>query len=419
MTYWNEYLVWVTADRNIHAVTAGGSVVELSSSDSQTKLDGGYRPSFVRGRVMLVISGGGSVQKWTGIGLSSRLQGLEPVGAPQTAPAATHVVGIAQRLVVMRPNRSGQIWWSGTLEEYENWDMSTGGASFLQAAAKPDKIVAMADNTNEIFTFGSETLQVFSPASVEFEGEVLDFTPSRTMNLGTLARDSVVQVDDMFAMLDRLRRIVLTDGRTVKELSEPIASDLADLAVVDDCWGFRMRFGRWDALVYVFPTAEKAFIYDLKTGKWSEWASWDRGPVPVAMTAAVRWEEHNMFMVGMADGTIATLDAYSVYDLGKPVRVELVTPFVAHDGPVQKHCKTVIAQFSRVYSGSGRVRISYRDDQGPWHVVEDVDLGYWMDPAVTIRSLGVYRQRQWKIEYTGGNDFVLASMVEEYDVLGA
>jgi hypothetical protein len=126
-----------------------------------------------------------------------------------------------------------------------------------------------------------------------------------------------------------------------------------------------------------------------------------------------------MFMVGMDDGTIATLDAFAVYDLGKPVRVEVVTPFVAHEGAVQKHCKTVIAQFSRVYSGSGRVRISMRDDMGPWRVVEDIDLGAGMDPALTMRSLGVYRQRQWKVEYTGGNDFVLSSMVEEYDVLGA
>jgi hypothetical protein len=84
-----------------------------------------------------------------------------------------------------------------------------------------------------------------------------------------LARDSVVQVDDMFSILDRTRRIILTDGRTVKELSEPIASEISGFDRVDDCWGFRMRFGRWDALVYMFPSAGRGFTYELKTGKWS------------------------------------------------------------------------------------------------------------------------------------------------------
>jgi hypothetical protein len=65
------------------------------------------------------------------------------------------------------------------------------------------------------------------------------------------------------------------------------------------------------------------------------------------------------------------------------------------------------------------VRISLRDDMGAWHVQEDVEIGEDMDPSVIMRSLGVYRQRQWKIEYTGSNDFVLASMTEHYDALGA
>jgi hypothetical protein len=422
MTYWREYLVWVTADRRIHAITPGGSVTELSDpTDSWTMLAGGNRPSFVRGRDMLVIAGGGDIQKWRGGGLSERLQGISPVYppiAPIQPPSAVHICGISQRLIALRPGLNEQIWWSAPIEDYENWD-PVYGASSQQAMARPDPIVAMADNTNELFAFGTETLQVFIPSTFEIEGEIVDFSSNRTMNIGTLARDSIVPVDDMFAMFDRMRRVILTDGRTLKVFSDDIATELANLAVVEDCWGFRLRYGRWDAVVYMFPTAGKGFIYDLKGGKWAEWREWNIGPTPVSITAALRWEEQDLFLVGMADGTIARIDPQAQSDLGKELRVEVVTPFVAHEGAVQKHCKAVVAQFAKSPTASGRVRISLRDDMGAWHVQEDVEIGEDMDPSVIMRSLGVYRQRQWKIEYTGSNDFVLASMTEHYDALGA
>lgn len=420
MCHWNTYLVWVTADRRIRAITLAGHVTELSDpSIATTLLDGGGKPSFVRGREMLVIAGGGAIQKWAGTGLSSRLLGIDPEEAPEPSPTARHVCGIAQRLVVSRPNQSGQIWWSAPLEEYENWNFATGGASYTQAAAKPDPIVAMADNTNEVFLFGSETLQVYMPSTFEIEGEIVDFSPARTMNIGLAASESVVAVDDMFALLDKHRRFILTDGRSMKELSEPIADILADMDRVEDCWGFRMRFGRWDALVFVFPFEERAFIYDMKLDRWSEWREHSARLQPVSFSSAYRWPEANLSFVGMNDGSLCLLDGYSTRDLGNEIRAELVSGYETHGATVQKWCKALLLQFKRNFSGSGKVRVSKRDDIGQWELIEDIDLGGGTDPSIQLRSLGVYRQRQWKIEYTGGNDLVLASVQEDFEVLGA
>ena len=68
---------------------------------------------------------------------------------------------------------------------------------------------------------------------------------------------------------------------------------------------------------------------------------------------------------------------------------------------------------------SGHVRLWMRDDQGTWEHVQDIHLSDDPNPCEQIRSLGVYRSRQWRVEYTGADEIQLVSAQEEYEVLGA
>lgn len=430
MAPFGSNLVYVTADRKLHAVNVQSGVTELSDDTRATQLDGSARPSIVSGRNMLVVAGGGAIQKWTGTGLSSRLQNNGAGGDP---PEATFLCAVAQRLVAQCANKSGQIWWTGPLEDYENWDMATGGASYIQAAAKPDPLVAMLDNTNEVFTFGTETTQVFAPSALAVDSNdlnnLLDFAPSRTMNLGTVSPFSVVAVDDMFGLIDRHRRVVLTDGRSYSDVSKPVVQALRNMASITDAWAFRMRFGRFDCLVWMFPSNGYGLIYDTAGSKWCEWRAWDRGPVDVSITSAYNWAEQNVFLVGLSNGQIAKLDDSAWTDLTAPVKVEVVSGFTTHGTQAQKCCNTLMLYFRRTWAelpaptngltASGHVRVSFRDDEGSWELVEDVELSSTREPCLQIRSLGVYRSRQWKVEYTGSDEIQLVSAQEEYEVLGA
>lgn len=424
MRPFGQQLVYVTADRKIRAVSAVGGVVELSDpANTATWLDGGGRPVFVAGRKMLVIAGKGAMQKWTGTGFTARLTNTGAGGNP---PDATSICAVAQRLVAMVNNNSGQVWWTGPLEAYENWDMATGGASFIQAAAKPDPLVAMLDNTNEVFAFGSETLQIFSPAATSIDDNdpynLIDFAPSRTMNIGTLAPYSAIAVDDMFAMVDRLRRVVVTDGRTYDDVSRPVASLLRTAKGIEAAWGFRLKFGRFDAAVWVLPDEEYGLLYDFRAQRWCEWRAWREGPQPIQITSAYNWAEQGVFLVGLSDGSIAQLDDDVSTDLGDPIEVELTSGFEDHGTQAQKHCRTLMLTFKRGFAataGSGHVRVSYRDNQGVWRVLRDIELSREPSPSLQIRSLGVYRTRQWKIRYTGSDELQLVSAQEEFETLGA
>ena len=439
MISYGDALVYVTADRKIHSLSSISGYVPLSSDDPLTKLDGGGRPSFVQGRNMLCIAGGGAIQKWTGSGLSARLKntgnptgllpGVTSPGGPP--PDAIGISGIAQRLIAATANKSGQIWWSGPLEEYENWDF-TNGASYIQAAAKPDPLVALHDNTSEVFAFGSLTIQVFDPTSLAIDqndpNNILDFATNRTMNIGVTAPDAIVPVDDTFAIIDRQRRAIITDGRTYTDISRSITKLLRDLGSIDDAWGFRMRMGRFDCVVWMFPSAGYGVIWDQQTGNWSEWRAWDKGPQSVAITSAYNWAEHDVFLVGLANGQIAKLDDAANLDLGAPIKVDLISGFQSRGSGAQKNTETMLVTFQRnAYPTAdtghgppgGFVRISLRDQQGAWRVLANKVMSETMNPCIQIRSLGVYRTRQWRVEYTGDDRFGFIGAQEEFEILGA
>jgi hypothetical protein len=432
MSPFSGYLVYVTADRKIHAVTPQGNTLELSDDTDATKLAGAGRPTFASGRVMLVMAGGGAMQKWTGDGLSARLvnKGTVDVADP---PDASFICAIAKRLVAQVPGKSGQLQWSGPLEDYENWDMAVGGAAFIQADAKPDPLVSMADNTNEIFAFGSHTLQVFAPSSLQIDptdaNNILDFAPSRTMQIGTVSPFGICPVDDTFAMLDRQRRIVITDARSYNDVSKPIFQAIRDMKDVTNAWAFRMRFARFDCVVWMFPTDGFGLIYDISSQTWCEWRAWNAGDEPVTITSAYNWAEQNVFLVGLSDGSVAQLDDQETTDLGAPIIVELVSGFTSHSTSAQKACKTLMLSFKRTWSAlpapanglspSGHVRVSMRDNEGAWKIIKDIELSSSSEPCLQIRSLGVYRTRQWRIQYTGRDEVQLVSAQEEYEVLGA
>ncbi len=429
MVAWKEFLVWVTADRKIRAKPVGGDILELSdSSDADTLLDGSLRPSFVPGRDLLVIAGGGAMQKWGGTGLSERLRNIGSDDAEfidqQPPPDANQIVGIAQRLVAAKVGDSGAVYWTGPREQYEDWDLANGGASYIQAGAKPDPITALSENTNEVFAWGSETLQVFSPSNLAIDANdpnnVLDFAPARTANIGVVARDSICPVDDNFIVLDKLRRIILTDGRTYSDLSAQVSRLLRDFDVVEDCWSFRMRYSKWDCIVFVFPTVGRGLIYNAKSSRWSEWLCSTDGdiPRPIPITSAYHWASQNVFLVGMNDGSIAVLDDEATDDLGKPIIVEMVSGFQTHGVTAQKACKTLMLAF-RGDAVGGKARLWRRDNLGAWTLTKQIEIASTAPANMQIRSIGVYRQRQWKVRYSASDRFKLISVHEEFETLGA
>lgn len=415
MVVFGTSLVYVTRDRRLWLCDAAGTVTALSDFNILTQLDGTLRPQLLALRTKVVAVGGGAPQTSIGVGVSARLAG--------SPPNATTLAGIATRIVLGVNDTSGTFRWSGLGDTgHVVWD----ALNFAEAESKPDVIKAIADNTNELFAFGAETLQVFSPDAI------LGFAPGRALNIGLIAPYSLVRVDDMFGFLDREKRFVVTDGRSFNDnisvVSKPIEASLLGLSTVTDCFGFRMRTDRWDAAVWMFPTDGKGFIWNRRNNEWSEWRGWNQamgGYAPPTITSALHWPERGLFLVGLASGQIAKLDAAAHTDLGTTFKVELLSGFVDHgtDGLKQNISASFVFKrgVTAQVSTAPVVHISWRDDTEAWSRPLIANLGTvgHADPVIRPRSLGVYRRRQWRIEYTSNAEFAFIGAREEFALLNA
>jgi len=436
MAAFGQRLIYVTADRHIHSINSAGLKTELTSGNWGTELDGGGRPSMVAKPDMIALAGGGAMQKWTGSGLSARLtnagNGVDPPSGDP--PPAVSVCALAERLVAQYSGyQSEDVWWSGPNYAWENWDLTAGGgAGSMQASGKPDPTMWIADNTNELFVFGTETIQAYAPSALQIDendpNNILDFALARTQNIGTRSPCSIVANDDHFGLIDHRKRAILTDARTYQDIGKPIYQVLRDMQSIEDAWGFRMRLGRFDCLVWMFPTDGYGLIYDTASGNWCEWRAGEVGAGPLTITSAYDWAEEGVLLVGLSDGSIAKLDDSVNADLTVSIAVKLTSGFEDHGTAAQKACRAVAFNLKRTFtalpaptygvSPSGHVRIKYRDNQGAWRILKDVELSTELQIQIISRSVGVYRTRQWSVEYTGRDQLELVSAEETFEILG-
>jgi hypothetical protein len=88
-----------------------------------------------------------------------------------------------------------------------------------------------------------------------------------------------------------------------------------------------------------------------------------------------------------------------------------------------KQCLAVRLSFRRGTAELGAPEptawLSWRDDEGEWSPPLEIGMGEAGDrnPVVSLRGLGTYRRRQWRLEFDGPTDFVLAGASEEFELV--
>jgi hypothetical protein len=195
------------------------------------------------------------------------------------------------------------------------------------------------------------------------------------------------------------------------------------MTTVSDGWGFRWDDDQFDILAWLFPTDGRTFALQ-QGGGWAQWHGWTegRGHTILPITAHHFWPEENVHLVGLASGQVAKFDTAAATDLGATIKAEVLTGFVNHDTDAHKQCTAVRFTFRRGHTTGAEpvVLLSWRDNLGAFCNPIRLGLGAAGDYVFTIekRSLGTYRSRQWKLEFTEALDFVLARAEEVYSVGG-
>lgn len=402
----------VAGQRSIYQVGAGGAA---KLGGGLSGLRGTGRPVFAESEMLVLIAGGDLVEKIVkSTNMPDRLGG--------TPPLATHVILQSNRVLANDDTVDrtkvrysdvalGSVDYSG----HELWTTGIGGAGYFTAESRPDAVQALAENTNEAFVFGTGTTQCFQP------DPDLVFAPTSTIEVGMSAPYSAVKIDQKFLWLDQFRRFVVSDGRTFTVISGPIQAILDSMATTSDCYGYRIVTGFIDAVAWVFPTDGRTFVFS--KGNWSQWGGFAANNwAPFPVTAATSTPDRPVTVVGLSSGKIGAMSQDVSADLGAPIVASVTTGYINRDTDMRKLCKAVKLSLRRGETASSSAPLGYlswRDAPGPWQQRVAVDLGASGDtePVVTLRSLGVYRRRQWRFEFGGAEKLVLASVSEEYEVL--
>lgn len=399
-------------ERPIYRVTAGGFAA-LGGGSFPATLDGPARPTFAETESLLVIAGGKHLQKVELIpGTAGRLGG--------TPPESTHVVANALRLLAndafldkTKVRYSDIAQGTVTYAGHEIWDNLNGDGGFVSAESRPDPVVAVYENTNEVFVWGATSLQIFRPDPSTV------YSPVGTEENGCSAPYSVIKADQQFAWLDQYRRIIMGGGRGQQVLSEPIQRTLNDMSAYRDCFGMRVVNGPLDVLLWSFPTDGRTFAFQ-RGSAWGQWTGPRRSRWPV--NCLTQHPDTGAVVVGLSDGRIGELSLHAEDDLGEPIEAYAETGYINRGTERQKHCQCVRLALRRGTHGLATAPVGmlrWRDRPGPWEGEIPVDFGDSGDTETVVEyyGLGVYRRRDWSFQFDGAGQYTLISATEEFEVL--
>ena len=392
------------------------------------------RPVFAETEALLVIAGGAEVGKvdirpelFAAPNFSTNADYHEMSFLGGCPPLASHVLGNSSRILANDTQldqtklrysdiTQGIVDFSG----HELWAPSPGGPGFFTAEARPDSIVACAENTNDIFVFGRTSLQLFSPDTS------VTFAPSITREVGCLAPYSPVKVDDRYVWLDHMTRIVISDGREWEDVGKPIQATLDTLTEPDECYGYRFSESFADAVVFRFETDDETLVLQPGIG-WGRWAQHDSGTDSFTMfpvlTHLLR-QDGGANVVGLEDGTIRLLTLDAETDLGEAIVSYVRTGFLDRETTNKKRTTAVHLVLKREAALSRNVvcYLEWRDElSDEWNeVVIELDVSDGnLDPVIPLYSLGVYRRRQWRFRFPDAKGLFLVKATETFEDLGS
>jgi len=400
--------------RSIYDVGPSG-FTNLSTLGSGSDMVGSQRPVFSETEAIVAIAAGAAPEKIVlATNTASRLG-----GGP---PNATHMISHGSRLLANTPDvDKSKIQYSGlaagnSYANHEVWALA-GISGYFSGEARADPIVALHENTNLVFAFGRSTLQTFATDSVYV------YAPAQTINLGCAAPYSVIRIDDSFAWLDDHRRFVVSDGSSYNVISEAINRNLMEMADISTCFGYRIYAPPVDCLVWTFPDG-RTFARQTNSG-WSQWMErdatanvWKR----LRINCHCYHPSESANLVGTTDGHVYEMSTQAADDMGTPIMAVVETGFQNHDTEQKKHCVSITMSFKRGASQSATrtyACLRYADSPDEWTDPIRIDLGHSGDryPVVQFRSLGVYRKRNWKLEFSSSEELALSGVTEQYEIL--
>jgi Phage stabilisation protein len=243
---------------------------------------------------------------------------ISAAGYPDNATSVTFLDGY---FIVDSPSEPGRFYVSA-LYDGTNWE----ALAYATAESNPDNLVRPLAERSLLHLFGEYTTEVWADTG----GLNFPFSPMQgaAVEWGLAARWSLAKFDDSLIWLARNRlgqvSVVRAAGVDIQRVSTSELDYLfSTYSAVSDATGFGAMYNGHPMYYISFPSASRSWLFDGKTGAWSELQSYGL----TRHRGATQTSFLNEIMVGdYSDGRIYKLRGDSLTDDGDPIIREIQSP---------------------------------------------------------------------------------------------
>jgi hypothetical protein len=170
-------------------------------------------------------------------------------------------------------NRPGTQQWGSTAA----LSINSAALSFASKFGSSDNLVTLICDHREVWLLGERTSEVWvDVGSFPFPFQII---PGTAIQHGCGAKNSITRFGNTFAFLAKDSRgqtiFAQAEGYSFKRIStHAVESDLLN-QTVSDCIGYTYQVEGHEFAVFIFPTADKTWVFDLTTQMWHKWLSVD------------------------------------------------------------------------------------------------------------------------------------------------
>lgn len=410
-------LYWWDDKTALIAVVQGQIYKITSQAGTYTNITGDAlnitgRVSFATDGSTLVMANGGQMVTYNNTGTTTYMTntGVSPTAPPQTV---SHIAYIDGYLLATNTATNGRIHYSNT-NDITQWNTT----DIFTAESNPDAIQFLDTRWREVTIFGKEGVDVYYNDGVSPFARLGGGYTER----GCIAKDSVQMIEGGWIWVDDMRRIVQMSGRNAQRISTPYDGEIRNLSNVRDGSAITLHYGERAFYILTFPNDDKTFTYDMSTGGWAEWGTWDgdrsftefRG---VNSAYAKTWDI--TYVGDESNGKVYKLDKTNFQDNGSNIRTVIRTGHIDHGLSVRKRSNRLRMKIKRGMEGSTNPTISlrFRDSNGAWSNWITKSLGHQGDDYfyIDFPRMGIYRSRQYEIQHYDNSDFILVGIDEDIE----
>ena len=400
-----------TRQQKLMAV-CNGKVFRIPDTGTETDVTGTatmvarQRPSFTDiAGTHLYIASSGQIGSFPAASTGSYL-------ADGDAPTTVRFIAALNQILIAQRISSSRFDWS------DSGAPTTWAGNFAQAETDPDLTRAFRTASAYLYFFSQKTTEIWRDDGTTFVREL-----QGAIARGTLAQDSIIDVNGVWYFLDDTREFVRLTGMTLQTISNPTLSRyLKSFDTFADCRGDYLKIQGRHFAVWSFPVEQKTIVYDIGLNQFYEWSYWNahfaEHEAWLGSMVAESPEWNKVFAGDRRTGKIWEITGTT--DAGATIRTVLRTDFIDRGAPdINKFTSRIVLVFKRADTATTPKTMEVR-----WRNDGDVD---WSDERVVeiekqgntelraeIRRCGHYRRRMLEFVMSDESQAALVSAQEEF-----